>query len=482
MTVRDTAASRYAIKNLPRFVTELRQFVSFPSISSQPGHAADVLRCARWLASHLKKIGFRQVRVFPTKGHPVVYAQALDSSSLPTVVVYGHYDVQPVDPLREWTSPPFVAVVRDGKIYGRGASDDKGQLFLHLKAFESCFATRRRLPVNVKCIFEGEEEIGSTNLPAFLRQHARSLKADAAVVSDTRMLSINQPALIRSLRGGAGFEITVRGPKHDLHSGTFGGAVHNPIQALCEILARMHNPDGSIAIPGFYDQVRELSRIRHEELEPFVPSDREILHDAETEVPWGEAGFSLYERTTLRPALTINGISGGYQGPLIKAVIPSSATAKLSFRLVADQNPKHVEWLLERFINQVKPPTVQVELKTFSLTPPAAIDLEHPAMRAAALAYQDGFGVSPVYLHSGGTIPVVNTLQNILRIPRVLMGFALSSDNMHAPNEKFELRNFRRGIHTCISFLHHMRSITRTTQVAAKTQNRPTVPEGEREL
>lgn len=413
--------------------------------------------------------------------HGCARTDAEESSGLPTVIVYGHYDVQPVDPLKEWTSPPFAPLIRHGKIYGRGASDHKGQLFLHVKAFESYLATARRLPVNVKCIFEGEEEIGSTNLPDFLRQHGRFLKADAAVVSDTRMLSIDQPALIRSLRGGAGFEIAVRGPKHDLHSGTFGGAVHNPIQALCEILARTHNPDGSIAIPGFYDQVQELPRVRHEELEPFVPSDREILHDAETEVPWGESEFSLYERTTLRPALTINGVTGGYQGPMIKAVIPASATAKLSFRLVPDQNPQHIARLLERFIHQVKPPTVNVELKTFSLIPPATIDIEHPAMRAAALAYQDGFGVSPVYLHSGGTIPVVNTFRSTLGIPTVLMGFALSSDNMHAPNEKFELKNFGRGIHTCISFLSHMRSIARPASTRA-VNLRAAVPEGELEL
>ncbi|HEV2840913.1 MAG TPA: dipeptidase [Chthoniobacterales bacterium] len=451
-----TKARAFATASADRFLSELIRFVRFPSVSAQPQHADDVKRCAAWLARHLQSIGLENVTVTPTARHPIVCANWRHARGQPTVLLYGHYDVQPVDPLSEWRSPPFDPVVRGENLFGRGASDDKGQLFAHLKALESCLRGAGGLPVNVVCLFEGEEEIGSTNLARFLTGARDDLAADVAVISDTRMLGANRPAITYGLRGALSMELEVRGPGTDLHSGNFGGAIHNPLQALCEMLAELHGADQRVTIPGFYDRVRNISRNERAYMARHGPSDREVIEDAQAGKGWGEPGLTLYERIAVRPALTINGLGGGYQGPGAKAVIPSRATAKLNFRLVPDQDPKEIEQLFRAFMVKIAPPAVRVAVRAQAGAKPAVIDPKHPAIRAAARAYRAGFGASPVLLRSGGTIPVVSMFQESLGIPTILMGFALPDDSLHGPNEKFHLPVFRKAIRTSIAFLHEL--------------------------
>ena len=424
-----------------------------PSISAQPRYASDLKKCAQWLAAHLKSIGLEKVRVIPAKKSPIVYGQWLGVPGRVTVLIYGHYDVQPVVPFSQWQTPPFEPSVRNGALHGRGACDDKGQLFTHVKAFESFLRTGDGLPVNVKCLFEGEEEAGSPSLAGFVQRNRRALAADFAVMSDTRMLGPNQPSLTYSMRGQLGLELEVSGPRHDLHSGNFGGALHNPLQALCEIIARLHDPQGRIAIPGFYQRVRTVNEKERDYLRLTGPSDRQILDDAKTETGWGERGYSSYERITVRPALTINGLTGGYQGEGGKGVIPARASAKLSFRLVPEQEPREVERLFRRYISQITPKTVTSVVRLNFSANPALIDRRHFAFRAAGKAYRQGFGHAPVFLRSGGTIPAVSIFQRILGAPTVLMGYALPTDRIHAPNEKFHLSNFYQGIETNIWFM-----------------------------
>jgi acetylornithine deacetylase/succinyl-diaminopimelate desuccinylase-like protein len=452
MTVLNNALD-YAKRHRARFVSELMALIRFPTVSSGAEHTNDLKVCAQWLATHLQRIGLEHIRVIPTERHPLVCAEWRRTPNRPTVLVYGHYDVQPADPLDEWEFPPFEPTVRADILYGRGACDDKGQFFIHVKALESYLSTTGTLPVNVKCLFEGEEEVGSPHLTSFIERNQRALAAQLAVISDTSMLGANRPALTYSLRGQLGVEIEVQGPKHDLHSGKCGGAVHNPLQALCEIIAKLHDNNRRVAIPGFYDRVRGLSEMEREYMRRNGPQDRKILQDAETETDWGELGYSLYERVTVRPSLSINGISGGYEGVGSKAVIPSRAQAKLSFRLVADQEPREIEILFRRHIGGITPPTVKSIVRTGQSSRPVVIDRCHPVLRAAAVAYRKAFGTRPVFLRSGGSIPVVDTFQELLGIPTILMGFGLPDDRIHAPNEKFHLENFYNGIATSIWFL-----------------------------
>ena len=445
-------ALRYARTNRNRFVSELKQLIRFPTVSSQPKHTPDIKRCAQWLAAHLHSIGMRTVRIFGGD-HPIVYAASRFEPRRPTVLIYGHYDAQPPDPLHEWHSPPFEPAVRGNYIFGRGACDDKGQMFVHVKALEAYLRTQRKLPVNVKCLFEGEEEIGSPKLKRFLVRNRIPLAADVAVISDMPIPAPDRPAITYALRGGLSLELEIMGPRRDLHSGLFGGAIHNPLQALCEILASFHHRDGRIAIPGVYDRVRAWGNRERDYMRKTGPSDRQLLRDAQNDHPWGEPRYSLYERTTLRPALTINGITGGYQGPGGKGVIPARAIAKLSFRLVPDQDPVEIERLVREHIARICPVTVRANLRTLSRSNSALVDRSHPALRAAFLAYRKGFGQTPRFLRCGGTIPIVNTMQETLGIPTVLMGFALPDDHIHGPNERFYLPNFFNGIDTSIWFL-----------------------------
>jgi acetylornithine deacetylase/succinyl-diaminopimelate desuccinylase-like protein len=461
-------ASAYARANRGHFVRLLQELARFPSVSGQPPHAADVRRCAEWLARDLRRLGLRNVSVHPTRRHPIVYAHWRGAAGRPTVLVYGHYDVQPVDPESAWRTPPFAASIRNGVLYGRGTSDDKGQLSTHLRAIESYLATARRLPVNVKCVFEGEEEIGSPSLRAFLESRQRELQADVAVISDTRMLGPNRPALAYGLRGSLSLEVEVQGPGVDLHSGNFGGAVHNPLQALSELLAELHDRDGRIAIPGFYRRVRVLGADERARFRASGPSDAEILRDAQARAGWGERGYSLYERTTIRPALTINGITSGYQGPGGKAVIPARATAKINVRLVPDQTPDEVARLIRRHVAERTPRTVRTNVRILSGATPVVLERRHPAMVAAANAFRRGFGVAPVFVRSGGTIPVVNSFQEVLGLHTVLLGFARPDDRIHAPNERFRLDSFFRGTQTAIAFLDEVATLASQPRAARR--------------
>ncbi|MBV9790863.1 MAG: dipeptidase, partial [Chloroflexi bacterium] len=465
------AAIEYARRYRARFVWEFQELLRFPSVSAQPQHANAVKRCADWLARHLQTIGMQRVRVVPTARHPIVVAEWRHAPRRPTVLIYGHYDVQPADPLSDWRDPPFAGVVRGGTLYGRGASDDKGQLWAHVKALEASLRSCGRLPVNVVCVFEGEEEIGSPHLRAFLEHDAAVRTADLAIMSDTRFLARGRPAIIYGLRGSLALELELRGPARDLHSGSFGGAIGNPIQALCEILASLHDTQGRITVPGFYDQVRRISPAERAYLAQAGPRDTAILRDAGARHGGDERGFTLYERTTIRPALTFNGISGGYAGSGGKSIIPAWARAKLSFRLVPDQQPQTIERLFRRHIARITPPTVQSAIQRHSSAQPALIQPDHRAFEAAASAYERGFGSRPVLLRSGGTIPVVNTFATLLGIPTVLMGFALPDDRMHGPNEKFELPQLYGGIATVIHMLHELGA--QTTYVQLNTALHP---------
>src|SRR5579883_674430 len=446
-------ALEFARRNRLRFVDELKHFLRFPSISSQARHAKDVAVCADWLADHLQRIGLLRVKLIRSPGHPIVYADWMGVPGAPIVLIYGHYDVVPAEPLKEWISPPFTPNIRANDLYGRGACDAKGQLFVHLKAPESYLRDERALSVHVKCIFEGEEEIASPNLAPFLLRNLRALHSAVAVISDTKMLGPGRPAISYSQRGVLSMELEVRGPQKDLHSGSFGGAIHNPIQAICEIIARLHDDQRRVAVPGFYARVRPANREERKNMARTGPCDKNVLNTAGVEQSWGEPGYSLYERTTLRPALTINGITGGYQGPGGKGIIPARAQAKLSFRLVPGQDPREIERLVEKHIAAITPPTVISHLRTLGTARPVIVNFNGPFHRIARAAYQSGFGATPVFVRSGGTIPIVSTLHDVFRIPTVLMGFALPDDHIHAPNEKLHLPNFHAGIRTSISFL-----------------------------
>ena len=449
----------YARANRPRFLSELSEFIRFPSVSAQPKHAADVKNCAAWLAAHLRRVDLPHVETIATAKHPLVFAEWRGDRSLPTILIYGHYDVQPPEPLDQWHSPPFSPLVRGDNLYGRGASDDKGQMFAHVKALESFLRTENQLPVNVKCLFEGEEEIGSSSFQQFLGHNREKMRADVAIVSDMPMPAPGKPAITYAMRGGLSMELEVRGPKRDLHSGLYGGAVHNPLQALVEIVAKLHDGSGRVAVPGFYDRVRRWSGVEREHMRQAGPSDNELLAQAGASQPWGESGFSEYERTTIRPALTINGITGGYQGPGSKGVIPARASAKLSFRLAPDQDPSEACEQVRRYVARLTPPTVTSRIAVQSEANPVVLGTNHPAMRAAAFALRKGFRTAPVFLRCGGTIPVVDTFRKVLGIPTVLMGFALPDDRMHAPNEKFHLPNFYSGIESAIWFLRASASL-----------------------
>ncbi len=459
------------MRGLARPLRELAEFVGFPSVSAQPRHAADVAATAGWLGARLRAAGL-EASVIPTPRHPVVLAAWRGAPDRPTVLVYGHYDVQPVDPVRAWRSAPFTAQVRGDRLYGRGASDDKGQLLCHVLALERLLRERGRLPVNVVCLFEGEEEIGSPSLPDVLDRHRAALAADVAVCSDTRMLGPGIPALTYALRGTVVAELTVSGPATDVHSGTYGGAVHNPLQVLCELVASLHGPDGRVRVRGFYDGVASLSGAELARMRRDGPHDADMLRAAGVAWPWGSGGSSVYERTTAWPALTINGLSGGYQGPHGKSVIPARASAKLSARLVADQDPARVAEALARHVARHTPPTARARLTVRSATAAVRIDRSAPAMAAAAAAYRHGFGAAPVLLRSGGTIAAVALFQQALGLDTVLLGFGLPDDHIHAPNESFHLPTFRRGITTAARFLDEVAAIGKSDRAAGMSADR----------
>jgi acetylornithine deacetylase/succinyl-diaminopimelate desuccinylase-like protein len=446
-------ALAFAQRERPRIVRELCELVRFPSVSSDPQRAPDVRRCAHWLAAQLERIGLHEVRVEPTARHPIVWARRRGPPGRPTVLIYGHYDVQPVEPLAAWRSPPFEPVVRDGALLGRGASDDKGQLFVHVKALEALLRTGAGPPVSVICAFEGSEEVGSPGFEDFVARHGDALRCDAVVISDTTMLGPRRPALIYGLRGSLSLEVTLVTGRQSVHSGTYGGAVLGAPQALAQLLARLYDAGGDPVVPNLDRGVRPVSRTERARLARAGPTDAQMASTAGAVLTRGPADFSAFERTTVRPALVVTSLQAGYQGPGFQATIRPRASARLNVRLVPDQRPAEVERALRAHLQRLAPPGTRCEVRAAGGEPPVLLPRDHPAMAAAARAYRAGFGASPALVRSGGTIGVVEILHRRLDVPVVLMGFALRDDRHHAPNERFRLASLFGGIATSIHFL-----------------------------
>lgn len=447
-------ARAYARASAGRFKDELLESLRIPSISGDPEHAADVRRMADWLAENMRQVGVSGVEVMETAGHPVVYGEWLGAGAdKPTVLVYGHYDVVPAAMEDGWDTDPFEPVEKDGKIYARGATDDKGQLFVHVKALESYLTAAGGAPVNVKFLIEGEEEVSSPNLAPFIREHLDLLAADVCVISDSSMRVIEEPAITHSLRGMTYLEIEVTGPREDLHSGFFGGAVHNPAVALVEILATLYNRDGTIAVEGFYDDVVSLSDDERAMIAKTDLTESQLLEATGAPKAWGDARFTIRERVSARPTLDINGLWGGYAGPGPKTIIPATAGAKLSSRLVADQDPDRIFELIRTHVEDVSPSSVEVDVRLLTTGRPALIPFDLPEMQAAARAYERGWGHAPVFTRGGGSIPVVADMVDLMQIPVVMMGYGLDSDGLHAPNEHYRIDMFERGIETAIVYL-----------------------------
>lgn len=442
----------YLRENKERLLGQLKQFLAIPSISTDSTHKEDVEKAAQFIISYIKEIGFSDVELMETKGHPVVYAEYMEAGEdAPTVLFYGHYDVQPVDPLDEWISDPFRAEIRDGRIYARGASDDKGQVFMHLAVFEAFMKTKKKLPLNVKLLIEGEEEIGSANLYELLQKERAKFRADFVVISDSGMVANDQPTILYGLKGFTGLEITVKGPNRDLHSGLYGGAVRNPIMALVHILASIKNEDEVITVDGFYDDVAPLTEKERELLNRVAGEDYEKTVGVPETV--SEKGYNAKEHTMARPTFEINGIYGGYQGEGTKTIIPSSATAKITCRLVPHQDPVHIQQILVDHIKRVAPKGVTVDVKLEELSARAyMVEPDHPLIQTAAACYEKAFGKETVFVRMGGSIPVVEWLDQIYRIPVILLGFGTPEDNLHAPNESFPLNSFDKGMETLVYY------------------------------
>jgi acetylornithine deacetylase/succinyl-diaminopimelate desuccinylase-like protein len=432
--------------NRDRYVSELKEYLAIPSISALPQHQADVRRCAEWTADELRNIGLQNVRLVETPGHPVVYGEWLGAPGAPTLLFYGHYDVQPVDPIELWESPPFEATVRDGEIYARGSADDKGQIFMHFKAIEAHLKQSGRLPVNIKVVLEGEEEVGSEHLDAFIRDHKEELAASVVVISDSTMFDRGVPSICYGLRGLAYFQIDVRGTACDLHSGSFGGAVANPAFVLAQLLAQMKDKGGRIKIPGFYDDVRELAPAEREEFARLPFNEKKYRRELAAPKLFGESGYTTLERVWGRPTFEVNGLQSGFTGEGAKTVIPAVSMAKVSMRLVPDQDPKKIGDLFEAFVQKVAPKTVDVKLTRMHGGKPWMTSFDNPFVQAAARAIDKGFGKRPVFNREGGSIPVVSTFQEVLGLPTVLFGVGLPDENAHAPNEKLDLGNFHNGV------------------------------------
>ena len=429
-----------------RYVTGLKDLLAIPSISALPEHAGDVRRCAQWLVDEMTRIGLEHVRVVETSGHPIVCADWLHAEGAPTMLFYGHYDVQPVDPVDLWESPPFDATVRDGEIYARGAADDKGQVYMHLKAIEAHLTKHGRLPINVKVVLEGEEEVGSVNLDDFVRANRDALAADVVVISDSAMFARGVPSICYALRGLVYFQVDVRGTKSDLHSGLFGGAVANPAMVLAQILAQMKDRGGRVKIPGFYDNVRELSEEERAAWRRLPFNEKQYRKELEAPKLFGESEFSVLERVWARPTFEVNGILGGFTGEGAKTVIPAVAMAKVSMRLVPDQDPDVIARQFEDYLAKVAPKTVTVTVTRMHGGKPWITEYDNPYVQAAGRAIEQGFGKAPVFCREGGSIPVVSTFQQELGAPAVLFGVGLPDENAHAPNEKLDLSNFHNGI------------------------------------
>ena len=437
---------RYFTREESRIRGELDEFLRIPSVSARSEHNADTARCADWLATQIRKVGM-DASVHPTAGHPIVLGEWRKAGSdAPTVLVYGHYDVQPVEPLELWTSPPFEPTVRDGRLYARGSVDDKGQLYIHVKAAEALLRERGKLPVNLIILAEGEEEVGSDNLTEFIERNAKLLACDSVVISDSAMFAPGQPSILSSLRGISYFQVDVQGPGQDLHSGSYGGAVANPAMALARMLSTMHDADGRIAIAGFYDKVRDWGQQGRDEIRALPFSDDHFRAEAGSPALSGEKGFSTLERIWMRPTCEVNGLLSGYTGEGAKTVLPAKAMAKVSCRLVPDQDPAEIAKLFEAHLGKVTPAGVSVKVTYIHGGKPWRASLDGPLYDAARKALHAAFGKEPVIVGEGGSIPVVGDFSRILGAPVLLLGFGLPGENAHAPDEWISVENFTRGL------------------------------------
>lgn len=450
------AAIAYAREHQQAFLEDLKALLYIPSVSTLPERQPDMRRAAEWVAGQLKAFGLDSVTVMPTAGHPVVYGERLKAGpEAPTILFYGHYDVQPADPLDLWTSDPFDPQVRGDDIFARGASDNKGQIVAHLKAVESMIRTSG-LPINLKYLIEGEEEVGSPSLGAFIVEHKDLLSCDLCLNGDAGILAPDTPSITYALRGTAYFEIRLQGPASDLHSGMFGGAVDNPAQVLCELIAGMRDRQGRITLPGFYDHVRPLTDAERAELAKLPQTDSWWQEQTGAKALFGEEGYTATERATARPTLDVNGLLTGFTGQGAKTVLPAQAMAKVSMRLVPDQAPDEVERGLRAYLEANAPPTVTWEVEMLGSAIPAIVERDSDAVQAASRALEAVWGKPPLFMRMGGTVPVVGLIQELLDVDSLMLGFGLPDDNLHAPNEKQHLPNFFRGIETYVRFTHEI--------------------------
>lgn len=446
---------QYIESNRDRFLNELYEWLRIPSVSADSRHKADVRKAAEYVKARLLELG-ADVRLVETKGHPIVFGEKMVDSSKPTVLVYGHYDVQPPDPLDKWTSPPFEPTVRNDRVYARGSCDDKGQVYMHVKAFE-ILTKHNLLTCNVKFMIEGEEEVGSDNLPIFVKEHRDKLRADVILISDTSLLSLEHPSITVGLRGLSYMEVEVTSANRDLHSGVYGGAVANPINELCKMIASLVDDKGHVTIPGFYDKVKNLSPEERKELNKAPFDLEEYKKELGIKEIKGEEGFTTIERTGIRPTLDCNGIWGGYTGEGAKTVLPSKASAKVSMRLVPDQDPDEITALFTKHVQSITPPWVTVKVTAHHGGEPAVTPTDSKAYRAASKAFEEVWGKTPIPTRDGGSIPIVALFKKELNLDSVLMGFGLDSDALHSPNESYGIKNFLIGIETIVAFYKHFR-------------------------
>ena len=449
------AAVQYAKNHAEQNLRTLVDLLKIPSVSTDPEHIDDMATAAGWIAGRLKELNFSNVQIFPTARHPVVFGELIVSPLLPTILIYGHYDVQPAEPLELWQTPPYEPTRRGENLYARGASDMKGQVVATLSAVEAILKSGQS-PVNLKYILEGEEEIGSPNLPKFLQEHKDLLSCSFALNPDAGMIAADLPTIVSGLRGLAYFELKVIGPAHDLHSGIYGGVIQNPAIVISELIAGMHNAQGRVTLPGFYDKVQPLSREESALLRSLPMDDAYYKRETGASELWGEDGYSVIERVGVRPTLDVNGIYSGFTGTGSKTVIPAWAMAKISMRLVPDQDPKEVELQLRQYLKEHAPKTVKWELITHVTSAPCVTDLNHPAVKALYRALETVWGIKPAYKRDGGSIPVVLDMRRILGVESVVSGFGLPDDNLHAPNEKLHLPTWYRGIEALVHFFYNL--------------------------
>lgn len=444
----------YIENNKERFINELIELLRIPSVSADSKFNKDMRRAADYLKEKFEAAGVDKVEICETKGHPIVYAEKIIDPALPTVLVYGHYDVQPADPYELWDSPPFEPVIKDGKIYARGACDDKGQMYMHVKAFETMMK-HEGIFCNIKFMIEGEEEVGSDNLEIFVKENKEKLSADVVLISDTGIISLDTPSITVGLRGMSYVEVEVVGPNRDLHSGRYGGAVANPVNILCQMIGSLHDENNHITIPGFYDKVADLSDAERKQLNEAPFDLEEFKQDLGIKDVWGEKGYTTDERTGIRPTLDVNGIWGGYIGEGAKTVLPSKAHAKISMRLVPNQDPDEITELFVKHFESIAPEGVQVKVKPHHGADPALIPTDSVHYKAASAAFESTWGKEPIPTRDGGSIPIVSLFQQELGLDSVLLGFGLDSDNIHSPNEKYGVFNYLKGIETIIAFHKH---------------------------